>query len=291
MVAAPPREPPAAAGYEDPHAALLGLRPGTVQLPVGSRMLPPWHRKRMSAIFRFAALVRLIVDEGEHSAHERAGLLDALEEDLDRHRPRHPDVRRMHRQVRRHDLPAPALHKLIAAARQDLSTVRYARFEDFMAYAGLSGAPIGELTLAALTRKNLGPTLQEPAESIYTAARALMLCRNVGVDAARGRIYLPQADLHTLEADEDVLLAGVPTHAVQGVLQMEVQRITYQLRADRVILRRLPPFVRIAVSGAYAEADALRHTIERCKYELMAQPVSVSRPERQRAFARALLRR
>jgi squalene synthase HpnC len=180
--------------------------------PVASWLCPPQLRAPIVAIYRFARTADDIADEGDAAPDARLADLAAFRADLlaiaagRTPSPRWPEVfGPLAAQLARHRLPVPLLADLLDAFAQDAAQTRYAERSQLLDYCRRSANPIGRLLLhlygiddtAALAR----------SDAICSALQLANFWQDLGVDAARGRVYVPSADAHRHGVSIDDLLA------------------------------------------------------------------------------------
>ena len=180
--------------------------------PVASWLCPPQLRAPIVAIYRFARAADDIADEGDAAPDARLADLAAFRADLlaitagRTPSPRWPEVfGPLAAQLARHRLPVPLLADLLDAFAQDAAQTRYAERSQLLDYCRRSANPIGRLLLhlygiddtAALAR----------SDAICSALQLANFWQDLGVDAARGRVYVPSADAHRHGVSIDDLLA------------------------------------------------------------------------------------
>ena len=167
--------------------------------PVASRLCPPALRPPIVAIYRFARTADDIADEGDATPAERLADLAAFRADLAAVAQKRPPSPRwsgvfgpLAAAIARHRLPVPLLADLLDAFAQDAAQTRYRDRAELLDYCRRSANPIGRLLLhlygitdaAALAR----------SDAICTALQLANFWQDLGVDAARDRLYVPEAD-------------------------------------------------------------------------------------------------
>ncbi len=293
MVSAVPVQPdlpvdpgiPSRATRSGPGVRLDRLTADADPLPTGAGLLPPWQRRRLRTLYDYVGLVRSVP---EQPSVVQADLLDALEDDLDRKHPRNPTIARTRRLAKSRGLPTTWLHQLISAARQDQLITHYSCFDDLLGYCRLSGAPLAQLTLAALGDDDPGDG--DLAAAAGTAARLLDLSTRVCVDADRGRVYLPQDELSTRRLRGDELTARPALAATRAVVEAQAHRAYYLLASAAPRLADLSWPARIALTGVVTDALTQHNALRAEGYDTTGWPFAPPRPDRLRAFATGLTR-
>ena len=118
------------------------------------------------------------------------------------------------------------LQEFLDSMVMDLTISRYATWEDLRGYMRGSAAVIGELMAPLLGAR--GPDALGRAATLGEAFQLTNFIRDIGEDHARGRIYLPQADLARFGVSEAMLAravhTGMPSPQVRSLVAFEVRR-------------------------------------------------------------------
>ncbi|MBF6907365.1 squalene/phytoene synthase family protein, partial [Acinetobacter baumannii] len=85
------------------------------------------------------------------------------------------------------------LRDLLSAFRQDVVTTRYADYPQLLDYCRRSANPVGRLMLALYGVAGERDLVQ--SDAVCSALQLINFWQDVGIDIAKGRIYLPQEDL------------------------------------------------------------------------------------------------
>jgi squalene synthase HpnC len=248
---------------EAPSAAEVLARAGGENFPVASFLFPRELRPHLMSVYGFARLVDQLGDEVGADAAERLGLLDWLDGEVDAvyrgSAPSHPLMRRLSWTIERFSIPRGPFDRLIAANRQDQTVTRYATYRDLLAYCDLSANPVGELVLYLC--RSVTPEHVALSDATCTGLQLLEFWQDIGEDAARGRVYVPQEDLARFGYDEDRLLGGVADDAFRAVMAFEAGRTREALERGRPLGGRLPGRIGLAVrlftAGGLAGLDDL----------------------------------
>lgn len=195
---------------------------------LGFRLLPRAKRHAVYAAYAACRIPDDIVDEAGAAADpgEVERRLDAWTAELEATyagQPSTPSTRALAKVLERVAIPKNALLGLVEGCRMDLRVKRYPTFGELERYCELVAVTISEISLAIF-----GALRAEAARHGRSLALALQLtniCRDVGEDAGRGRIYLPLAELQTFGVSESDVLAGrVHTTAYQALMAFECER-------------------------------------------------------------------
>jgi len=131
------------------------------------------------------------------------------------------------------------LQEFLDSMVMDLTVSRYATWEDLRGYMRGSAAVIGELMAPLLGAR--GPDALGRAATLGEAFQLTNFIRDIGEDHARGRIYLPQADLARFGVTEALVAqavrTGVPSPRVRSLVAFEVRRAVNLYAAAKPGLR------------------------------------------------------
>jgi len=197
------------------------------------------ERRSVAAIYAFARTADDFADEPEH-AGRREALIDAWEAALRaavEGRPEGPVMTALAHAIQRHDLPIDPFLDLLDAFRQDVRQDRHDTWESLLEYSRRSANPIGRLVLRV--HGVSGEVPARHADALCTALQLANFWQDVGVDASRGRIYLPRADREAFGVREEDLLARRPTPALGALLGELVFRTRrlFEAVANRLLQR------------------------------------------------------
>jgi squalene synthase HpnC len=177
--------------------------------PVASWLCPPALRAPITAIYRFARTADDIADEGDATSTGRVADLAAFRADLlavAGARPpsaRWPEVfAPLAGAIVDHHLSIPLLGDLLDAFTQDAVQTRYADRAELLDYCRRSANPIGRLLLHLYGIADARSLAR--SDAICTALQLANFWQDLGLDASRGRLYVPSADArrHAVEPEE-----------------------------------------------------------------------------------------
>ena len=210
--------------------------------PVASILLPRRLVPAVEAIYAFARGADDVADEGDASPAERlAGLAEyeaALDEVAAGRTPARPMFARLGEMVAAHGLPLQPLRDLLSAFRQDVVTTRYPDYALLLDYCRRSANPVGRLMLALYGVA--GERELREADAICSALQLINFWQDVGVDIAKGRIYLPQEDLVRFGVAEDAIASGLDSPAWRALMAFEVERARALMLSGAPLATRLP---------------------------------------------------
>jgi phytoene synthase len=242
------------------------------------RVLPPEQRLSMCALYTFMRIADDLSDEPgptdqkrEQLADWRRGLGRALAGDYT-----HPAHPALHDTVARYNIPTEYLEAVIDGVEMDLEPVAYATFEELRVYCYRVASAVG-LSCIHVWGFRDGDTARACAESAGLAFQLTNILRDLGEDAARGRVYLPKEDLDRFGYDADRLARGVRDDAFRALMRFQVERARQCYEAAWPLVPLLPPTGRAVFLLMARTYRALLTEIERRDYDVFARRVRVSK--------------
>ncbi len=191
------------------------------------RFLPPEKRAAITAFYAFCREVDDVVDEVSDPSVAKTKLLywrkeiDALYANA----PQHPVTKALQRHVAPMHLPQASFHTVIDGMQQDLEKTRYLDFAELQTYCYRAAGVVGEVSarIFGMQTPNNPKTL-EYARTLGEALQLMNIVRDVGEDARRGRIYLPNEDLVKFNVPVSDVLQTKTTDAFKAMMQFQYER-------------------------------------------------------------------
>jgi phytoene synthase len=121
--------------------------------------------------------------------------------------------------VRQLSIPQAYFEELIKGVEMDLAASRYASFQDLSLYCYRVASVVGLICLHIF-----GPTsarAQDYAVSLGLAFQLTNILRDIGTDAAQGRIYIPQEDLDKFGCTDQTILQREESAAIRELFHFE----------------------------------------------------------------------
>jgi len=220
--------------------------------PVASHLLPASMRPHIAAIYAFARTADDFADEPGRDDSERLRLLEYWRDRLvrlsDGGRVRLPAEPARSSQDREDDdliflalshtiaerkLPTSLFEDLLSAFRQDVTTTRYASWEDVLDYCRRSANPVGRLVLRVAGYDD--PRMDTASDAICTALQLTNFWQDFARDWRQGRLYVPLADRDRVDARDADLDAGRMTGAWTLALREVAGRTRALFKAGRLV--------------------------------------------------------
>jgi phytoene synthase len=190
----------------------------------GIRLLPADKRRAMSAAY---ALARRIDDigDGELATAEKLSELARLRGQVaalpEAHGSGDPVLTAVADATRRFALPVDAFVDLVDGVHMDVVGARYEEFDELVLYCRRVAGTIGRLCLAIFDSRQPQEAVAL-ADDLGVAMQLTNILRDVREDLARGRVYLPEADLRRFGCGEG--LDASPPEAVKELIRFEAAR-------------------------------------------------------------------
>jgi phytoene synthase len=186
--------------------------------------LDPPRRQAITALYAFCREVDDVVDEclDPHLARTKLAWWRTEIAHLYAGQPDHPVTRALAAAVARFQLPRETLLEIIDGMEMDIDQARYADFAALRLYCHRVAGLVG--LLAAEIFGYSDPATLQYAENLGLALQLTNIIRDVGEDARRGRIYLPQDELARFGVSEADILASRETTNFQRLMTFQIER-------------------------------------------------------------------
>ncbi len=186
--------------------------------------LPPPRRRAITALYAFCREVDDVVDEVADPAVARAKLAWWRQEvaKIYAGAPAHPVAQALVPIVRDFALPEAHLQTVIDGMAMDLEQTRYLDFATLERYCHRVAGVVGLMSASIFGYTE--PATLGYARDLGIAFQLTNICRDVGEDARRGRIYLPQEDLTRFGVAPSSLLRADYSESFARLMAFEVDR-------------------------------------------------------------------
>ena len=251
-------------------------------------VLPAEKRHAIVAVWDFCRAVDDAVDEVEEESRARCEIArwrSELAAIYGAGTPSTPQGQALAPFVRSFNLPRSAFEALIEGVEMDLGSRRYDTFDELYQYCLRVASAVGLVCVEIFGYEDARS--RRYATELGVALQLTNILRDVPVDLARGRVYIPQEDLRRHGCSEQDLVAeaahtgrGVRSPKVKAVLREQGERAREYYRKAAAALpaadaRRLAA---AEIMGAIYRGILSR--IERRDYDVFTAVVRVPRPER-----------
>lgn len=186
--------------------------------------LPPEQRRAIMALYAFCREVDDVVDECSDPALAQTTLQWWREEiaRLYAGTPQHPVTQALQTAIARYNLPQEHFQEIIDGMAMDLTQTRYATFKELSLYCYRVASVVG-LMAATIFGYEDRHTLKY-AHDLGMAFQLTNILRDVGEDAARGRIYIPADELARFGVSAEDIRAQRMSGGMQELLRFQAER-------------------------------------------------------------------
>ncbi|MHB1423498.1 MAG: phytoene/squalene synthase family protein [Gemmataceae bacterium] len=241
------------------------------------RLLSAPPRRAMCALYAFLRVADDLTDGGESVAEKRLALaewrrqLDAALAGIYYH-PLHPAF---HHSVEQYGIPRRYLDDVLDGVAMDLDTDRYATFDDLYCYCYRVASAVG---LACIHiwgfRDHRAISF---AESAGIALQLTNILRDLGEDAARGRVYLPLEDLERFGYRVEDLAQGKRDERFRALMRFQVERARGYYESAAPLAELLDPAGRAVFLVMLRTYRGLLEAIVKRDYDVFSSRIRLSR--------------
>jgi len=238
--------------------------------------LPPERRRAITALYAFCREVDDVVDECTESSVARMKLTwwRTQIEALFQGEAQHPVMKALAPHVQAFGIQDRQLYAVIDGMEMDLDQLRYPDWQALDKYCWHAAGVVGEMSAGIFGP--VTPQTLDYARKLGTAFQLTNIIRDVGDDARRGRIYLPQEDLQRFGVKPSDIMNGVHTESFVELMRYQTTRAREYYRAA---MQALPAGERRAqrpglmMAAIYA---TLLDEIERDGWHVLDQRISLT---------------
>jgi len=191
------------------HHSCAITRKSASNLALAFVVLPRSKRADMAALYAFCREVDDVVDGESTPADKRREQLAGWRADVRRacenETPRFVVNQELRPVIAEYGLPFALFDELIKGCEMDLDVKRYENFEQLELYCYRVASAVGLLSIEIFGYRNCA--CRDYAICLGKALQFTNILRDVGSDAKRGRIYLPQSELKRFNVSEDDILS------------------------------------------------------------------------------------
>ena len=242
--------------------------------------LPKPKREALYAVYAFCRLSDDLVDES-NAGVDPAAALTRWQKALDTYFQDgvgSPVISAVGQAARRFNIPKVYFEELLNGMEMDLTRARYATFEELYPYCYRVASIVGLICIEIFGYTN--PQTKTYAEQLGIAFQLTNIIRDVGVDAQRGRIYLPQDELERFGYSEEELLARRYNHAFIELMRFQCERARGFFRAASAALAAEDERSLLAAEIMRAIYYRLLLKIETQQYDVFHGNIALGKPQK-----------
>jgi phytoene synthase len=241
--------------------------------------LPRRRRDAMYAIYAFCREVDSAVDDAAPGSDPHEQLQQWRRELAAAYHgtPTFPVTISLAEHARRLEIPQEYFEELIAGVEMDLTASRYKAFEDLYRYCYRVASVVGLICLNVFGTRS--PLARDYAVNLGVAFQLTNILRDLGSDADRGRIYLPQEDLARFGYREEDLMARTYSSDFIELMRFESARARQFYEKARRAAEGLPLAERRALTAAEIMRSVYRRILDRIEasgYRVFGPRVSLA---------------
>jgi 15-cis-phytoene synthase len=245
------------------------------------RFLPADRREGLQAVYAFARRVDDSVDEVNDPAvqHQR---LEHWREQLDLcfscTDPDDPAIRQLKTTVEHFNIPRQPFDDLLRGCEMDIEKTRYATFSELETYCYHVASAVGLMCLPIFGCNS--PPSREYAVLLGKALQLTNILRDVGADAERDRIYLPQEDLDRFHVNPEEIMQKTGSENFEKLMFFEAGRARgfYREAAEKITPRDRSPLLAARIMGRIY--FALLEELEKSRFRVFEEKISLSKARR-----------
>ena len=267
-------------GLDFDHAAcatILRRSGSSFAMPIS--LLPAAKRRGTTAIYAFCRVADDLVDDAADPAAAAAALATfaaQTDDALAGSKVDEPVLRAVADTVRRYAIPPGCLRDILAGVRMDLDRSRYDTPAELEIYCSRVASAVG---IAAIHVWGFtDPAAIEVSHDCGVAFQLTNILRDIPEDLARGRIYLPRADLTACGCREDDLLAGRIGTGFARLATMEADRAAARFRAAAALDGMLATDGRVVFRAMFGVYRSLLAAVRRAGTAIFTTRVRSSKP-------------
>ncbi|HMS84034.1 MAG TPA: presqualene diphosphate synthase HpnD [Nitrospira sp.] len=255
--------------------------------------LPKTKRDAMYTVYAFCKAVDSAVDEPTAGTNPKDELkrwreeLDAVYSGT----PTTPIMVSLTHHVKALSIPKAYFEELIKGVEMDLFNNRYVTFDELSLYCYRVASVVGLICLHIFGVTSA--RAQDYAVALGMAFQLTNILRDVGADAAGGRIYLPLDDLHKWNYPEKAMLNQSYSPEFRVLMEYESSQAHHYYKRAEAALKGLSSSERRALTvaeimrGIYSR---ILERIERSNYQVFGPRISLTTTQRVLIALRVWLR-
>lgn len=273
----PGAEPPPSSVAESYLACQQITRTHSRSFFFSSQLLPPAKRRAVRALYAFCRISDDTVDvpNDNDPTHALGRWVWLVHSPARAHE--HPILPAWHDTCHAFRLPGYLANELLAGVTMDLSINRYPTFADLWLYCYRVASVVGLLSMHIV---GFAKGAEPYAIKLGVALQLTNILRDVGEDAQRGRIYLPQEDLARFGLCDDDIFAGVRDERFRALMQFEIARARRLYAESWPGIALLASDSRLAIGAASQVYSGILDKIVANEYDVYTRRAHLSSAEK-----------
>ncbi len=235
---------------------------------LSTALLPPAKRRAIRALYAFCRTSDDIVDQAAAGTapHALAHWVNFVH-----HRATPHDnavLIAWHDTVAHYNIPQELIDELLAGIAMDLTVTRYATFNDLWLYCYRVASVVGLISMQIIGHVDAGV---DYAVKLGVALQLTNILRDVGEDAARGRIYIPQEDLVAFGVTEDEIFTHHRSPRFKSLMRFQSARAHALYEESWPGIGLLNPDSSLAIAAAATIYRGILDSIHQFDYDVFSK--------------------
>ena len=247
------------------------------------------RRQDITIFYAFCRIIDDIADDFDLIAEEKKRRLAQWRGWLRSATPDEPSLARDLRSlIDKYSLAPGMLEEIIAGVEMDLSTSRYATFDELGVYCYRVASAVGLVSIEIFGYRN--PACKEYAIQLGLALQMTNIIRDVGKDLRDGRIYLPREDLARFGYSETELQGRQYNERFVRLMEFEAARARQFFAGAAALLPREDRQSMIAAEIMGSVYRGLLRQIELDKFRVFEKEYRLNKLEKAGRIAAQLFK-
>ncbi|HSP88878.1 MAG TPA: squalene synthase HpnC [Ignavibacteriaceae bacterium] len=226
--------------------------------PVISFLIPKKLQKHIAVIYWFARTADDLADEGNSTPEVKLKQLNDFEINLTnalKGSPRNDFESALINSIHEKNLSTFLFYDLLKAFKQDVLKKRYENFNELLDYCKHSANPVGRLILELFNIRN--EEAFKYSDMICTALQLTNFYQDLQIDFQKGRIYLPNDEMHKFGVEEKLFELKENSLNLQKLLRHNIGRTEEMFKEGRGLLKFLKGRLKFEIGWTILSGEAI----------------------------------
>lgn len=235
---------------------------------LSTALLPPAKRQAIRALYAFCRTSDDIVDQAAAGTapHALAHWVNLVHRRATPHD--NPVLIAWHDTVAHYNISQELIDELLAGIAMDLTVIRYATFDDLWLYCYRVASVVGLISMQIIGHVD---EATNEAVKLGVALQLTNILRDIGEDAGRGRIYIPQEDLIAFGVDESEIFAQQRSARFKALMRFQSARAHALYEESWPGIGLLNPDSSLAIASAATIYRGILDSIHRHDYDVFSK--------------------